>query len=247
MNNKNSKLFVQGARSETAFGTNTQDPLDDVKRPTTKPSSARFSESLMTPGQTPIIYDLNGANIELQVNNMIIKTHETYVSKFAYLNQLIEKARLANPQADIINIAIAGDNKLEDDFLNTFKIMSASSIEKCGTSETEFLVSAVRISSEYGYPALCAFCVDKLEKSTTDPMIQQLLVARELESIRQSLKELERVYRELSEHVDPYWRIAKAQELRQQAGFSESKSNGTSPCLCILLLIIFCFICASGA
>ncbi|CAE6431583.1 unnamed protein product [Rhizoctonia solani] len=209
MNNAYSDLGVLelGARSEVAFGTTkNQGFLIDAGKLGTEPLATNLkpSELLTTSRETPTLLDLNGPNINLQVNNAVIKTHEHHISKVS----------------DTLTIIVTGDN----DFLNTFTILGAS-IDKRGGFDAKTLVSAARILAKYNYPALRAFCMEKLEGLALNSM-ERLWVARALD-----LKPWEeRAYRELSERetkitkeealglgIDSYWQVANARELQRRS------------------------------
>ncbi|CAE6513301.1 unnamed protein product [Rhizoctonia solani] len=220
---------INGKRSRLAPGAtgtaNDQSSLNNnAGQPGADPLDARLSQLLATLNETPVLLDLNGANIKLHVNSMVIKTHEHYISKFTQLSGLIEKARLVHPQGDTLTIAVTGDKELELDFLDTFDILGTSPIDKNVNFDTDMLVSAARISTKYGYPALHTFCIERLEGLTLGSM-ERLRVARALD-----LKSWEqRTYQELSERetkvtkeealelgIDAYWRIANDRETAGQ-------------------------------
>ncbi|KDN49505.1 hypothetical protein RSAG8_02207, partial [Rhizoctonia solani AG-8 WAC10335] len=231
-------VVKKSAQAAVASGTNNQGSLNHAGQPGAKPLNINLSELLITPRVLPTILDLKGANINLQVNSVVVKTHEHHISKFAYLVRLIKKARLVNPQGDTLTIAVTGDDELVSDFLNTFKILGASSIDEHSSFDTKTLVSAARISARYNYPALRAFCIKQLEGFTLNSM-ERLQIARALD-----LKSWEgRAYQELSEReakitkeealdlgMDAYWQIANAREMQQQRNaINHSVENNNPP------------------
>ncbi|KAF8761158.1 hypothetical protein RHS01_00459 [Rhizoctonia solani] len=169
-------------------------------------------------------HDLTGVCINLQVNNVTIKVHENQISKFAYLYELVKKARLANPQGDTLTICVQGGNELVPDFLNTFKILNTSPIDKSDNFGTDILVSAARIADAYKHPALRTFCIKRLEGLSMNSM-ERLRIGRALDL--KSWKE--RAYEELIEQdeiitkadaltlrVDAYWKITSEREARSR-------------------------------
>ncbi|KAL5640817.1 hypothetical protein ACGC1H_001338 [Rhizoctonia solani] len=111
----------------TAWSTNNQGSLNDAAE--SKARSLKPKSSLSTLCETPAVHDLDGANIRLEINNVVIKTHEHLVSKLAYLNKLVQKARLVNPQSDTLTVVVTGGSELAPDFLHTFKILGASLVD----------------------------------------------------------------------------------------------------------------------
>ncbi|KAG8730670.1 hypothetical protein FRC11_006143 [Ceratobasidium sp. 423] len=217
----------KGVQIPVASGTTNnvnQDPLNDAKELGAKALNTEPSELPPYMHEAPTVLDLTGSRIRLQVNRVVIKTHEYHISKFVYLGRLIRKARRMNPQTDTLTIAVTGDNKLVSDFLNTFKILNTSSIDKPGNFDTETLVSAARVSAKYNHPTLRAFCIERLEGLSLDSM-ERLRIARALD-----LKSWEeRAYQELSGRrkmitkeealdlgIDAYWQVASARETQQK-------------------------------
>ncbi|CAE6403807.1 unnamed protein product [Rhizoctonia solani] len=127
---------------------NNQNSLNNTTQPRTR--SLKSKPSLFTLYETAHVHDLTGANIRLQINNEVIKTHANRISKFARLKQLIEEARKDDPKGETLTISINGGSELVQDFLNMFKLLSASSIKKPQYDST-ILVSAARIAATDGY------------------------------------------------------------------------------------------------
>ncbi|CAE6456655.1 unnamed protein product [Rhizoctonia solani] len=194
-------------------------PQAVLKSLNTKPSLVE----LCTPST---VHDLTGACINLQVNTVVIKTHEFQIANFVYLYKLIKKARLVDPQNAALTIRVTGGNELVSDFLNTFKILGTSPVDKSDNFDTDILVSAARISAQYEHPALRAFCIKRLEGLSLDSM-ERLRIARALD-----LKSWEeRAYQELAERdgtitkeealtlkIDAYWQVANAREAQAKLG-----------------------------
>ncbi|CAE6505429.1 unnamed protein product [Rhizoctonia solani] len=177
-----------------------------------------------TEGWFSAVHDLTGANIHLQVNSVVIKTHEDRISKFAHLNSLIQAARNANPQSDTLTITLQGDEKLASNFLNTFKLLSSWSIEKPGNFEFQILLSAALISATYDNPTLLTFCVKQLEGFPLS-QVQRLDIGRRLdikswrEGVYQEMISRETVITKdeaLALGIDAYWYIANARESHNQ-------------------------------
>ncbi|KAG8726178.1 hypothetical protein FRC11_000675, partial [Ceratobasidium sp. 423] len=177
--------------------------------------------------EPPTMHDLTGANIMLQVNDVTIKTHEDRVSKFAYLNRLVERARQLNPQGDTLTIVVKGGGGLASEFLDTFELLRAFSIDKPNNFDSKTLVSAARISEAYENPTLREFCINKLEGVPLSP-VEQVQIARE---VGFKLWE-ERACKELSEQgktitqeeaqilgIDTYWQITNKREQQQTEKF----------------------------
>ncbi|CAE6470520.1 unnamed protein product [Rhizoctonia solani] len=209
----------QGSTS-TPDSTNNQHPLNDAAQsvnPDTPIPSSSSSREVST------IHDFIGVNIELQVNDVDFRIHESRISKFASLHQLVEDARRVNPLSDTLAIAVHGDNKLVSDFLSTFELLSASPLEHVDFSY-EVLVSAARISTIYDYPTLRAFCIKQLEGLPLGA-IEHLRIGHTL-----NLKPWEeRAYQELTEReeaitkeemlalgVDAYFEVASMRDKRQK-------------------------------
>ncbi|KAH7344482.1 hypothetical protein B0J17DRAFT_763287 [Rhizoctonia solani] len=217
-----SSAFKQHAKPTITPGnTNNRSSLSDTTQSSTK--SLKTKPSLFTLCEPPTVHDLTGANIKLEVNSVVIKTHEYLISKFVKLNKLVEKARLVNPQSDAFPVVIRGDSELGSDFLQAFKILGASSIEAPANFDLATLVSAARVASMYEHPALRTFCIRRLEGLSFNPM-ERLRVARILDLRSWE----ERVYQELSEReemitkeealslgIDAYWKVASMRERQQ--------------------------------
>ncbi|KAH7344484.1 hypothetical protein B0J17DRAFT_635609 [Rhizoctonia solani] len=202
----------------TPESTNNQRSFNDaaqsVNTPIPSSSSSRGAS---------IIHDFIGANIELQVNDVLFRIHESKLSKFTSLHQLIEDARCDNPHADTLAIVVHGDSELASDFLGALELLNASPVEPVNLSY-EVLVSAARISTIYDYPTLRAFCIKQLEELPLDA-IERFRIGRALD-----LKSWEeRAYQELSERdeaitkeemlvlgVDAYFQVASMRDTRQK-------------------------------
>ncbi|CAE6436350.1 unnamed protein product [Rhizoctonia solani] len=156
-----SSAIKQNAQTMITTGsTNNQGSLNDAAQ--SKAKSLKTKPSLFNLCETPAVHDLTGANIRLEVNNVIIKTHEHLISKLIYLKKLVQTARLINPHGDTLTIVVTGGGELVTDFLHTFKILGASSIETPTNFDIDTLVSAARIGSAYEHPTLRAFCIKKI-------------------------------------------------------------------------------------
>ncbi|CAE6403776.1 unnamed protein product [Rhizoctonia solani] len=193
----------QGSTS-TPDSTNNQHPLNDAAQsvnPDTPIPSSSSSREVST------IHDFIGVNIELQVNDVNFRIHESRISKFASLHQLVDDARRVNPLSNTLAIAL----------------LSASPVEPVDLSY-EVLVSAARISTIYDYPTLRAFCIKQLEGLPLGA-IERLRIGRTLD-----LKSWEeRAYQELTEReeaitkeemlalgIDAYFEVASMRDKRQK-------------------------------
>ncbi|EUC62684.1 hypothetical protein RSOL_426600 [Rhizoctonia solani AG-3 Rhs1AP] len=233
--NTYSGTMKQSAQDMATTGsTNNQGSLNDIQ---SKAKSLKTKSSLFSLCEAPTIHNLTGANIRLEINNVVIKTHEHLISKLVHLNKLVQKERLVHPQSDTLTITINGGNELVSDFLHTFQILGASSIESPTGFDLETLVSGARIGASYEHPALRAFCIKRLDGLLLDST-ERLRVARALD-----LKFWEeRVYQELSERekmitkeealaldIDAYWQVASMRERQQR--------NKPRDCTCELLFV----------
>ncbi|CAE6403796.1 unnamed protein product [Rhizoctonia solani] len=205
----------------TSGTTNNQGLLSDTSQ--SRGKNLRNKPSLLALLEPPTVHDLTGAIIKLEVNNVVIKTHEYLISNFLKLNKLVEKARLVNPNSDSLTIAIRGDSELGPDFLQTFKILRASSIEAPANFDLTTLVAAARVASAYEHPALRAFCIRRLEGLSLISM-QRLQIARTLnlklweEQVYQELSEREEMITKeeaLALDIDAYWKVASMREGQQ--------------------------------
>ncbi|KAJ1310930.1 hypothetical protein OPQ81_009442 [Rhizoctonia solani] len=198
MNNSNEASGIvkrEASATATPGATNNQSSLNDAIQNTTPLNNRPIFPSLE---EISIIHDLTGASIKLQVNDVIIKTHEDRISKFAHLNRLIERARNIDPQSDTLTIFVKGGDGLVSEFLDTFELLStmsvsrstspyainltewcASSIDKPKNFNTKTVVSAARISAAYEHPALHAFCIKTLEGLSLSSM-ERVQIAREV-------------------------------------------------------------------
>ncbi|KAF8605208.1 hypothetical protein BDV93DRAFT_543742 [Ceratobasidium sp. AG-I] len=109
------------------------------------------------------IIDLGAGDIELCVNNTIFKTHKYKLSKFSILHDLFQNADHSDRPRHIPTISVQRDTGGVEDFRNTFKVLYASVVTGPFTFEPSVLISALRISSAYEYPALRAFSITHLE------------------------------------------------------------------------------------
>ncbi|KAJ1310931.1 hypothetical protein OPQ81_009443 [Rhizoctonia solani] len=232
--------FSSVKTSSRTPSTQNQGSLNAATEP--KAKSLNTTPPLSTLCGASTVYDFTGANIRLEVNNVVIKTHEYLISKFICLNKLVEKARLANPPSDPLPITITGSGELVSDFLNTFKILGTSSIERPTNFDLKTLVSAARIAATYEHPALRAFCMKRLEGLSLTSM-ERLQVGRAL-----NLKPWEQcAYQELSEReqmitkeealtlgIDAYWKVASAREKR----YNEKPRDYTCEMLFACLILI---------
>ncbi|CAE6463475.1 unnamed protein product [Rhizoctonia solani] len=197
-------------------------------------------------GESPTMHDLTGANIMLQVNDVIIKTHEERVSKFAHLNRLVERAREVDPQKDTLTIIVKGDGGLASELLDTFELLRTFSIDKSNNFDPKILVSAARTSAAYENPSLHEFCINKLEGMPRSSM-EQVQIARAV-----GLKSWEeRAHKELSEQgkpitkeealvlgIDTYWQIANMRERQQTENFKKRVKIYVSMILCSCAAVI---------
>ncbi|KDN49508.1 hypothetical protein RSAG8_02210, partial [Rhizoctonia solani AG-8 WAC10335] len=230
------KIQRQGSAA-TPTGTNNQHSLSDVTPPVSPnatvpaPSGSRGAST---------VHDFAGTLVELQVNGVVFKIYETRILKFTSLHHLVEDARRASPQSTTLSISVQGDDDLVTDFLNTFKLLSTSSIEEPVNPTTETLVSAARISATYGHPALRTFCIEKLEGLSLSS-IERLQVARSLDLSSWE----EQAYKELSEReemitkeeasllgFDAYFQVASMRERRlrgNDVGLHSEAGAATEP------------------
>ncbi|CAE6513109.1 unnamed protein product [Rhizoctonia solani] len=214
----------------TLRSTNNRRSLKDATKDEAASWETKTTSLMVHPGlrEPPTVHDLTGANIQLQVDSVIIKTHEDRISKFVRLNKLIQEARNVNPQSDTLTITLPGDKKLAKDFLNTFELLNSWSIDKPGSFKPEILLSAAIISVAYDNPTLHAFCIKQLEGLPLGSM-ERLDIARKLDikSWRES------VYQELGSRmdyitkqeattlgIDGYWYVASVREHKDRDAFA---------------------------
>ncbi|CAE6431571.1 unnamed protein product [Rhizoctonia solani] len=151
--------------NNTPGTTNNRRSLKDATKDKVTPWESKSTSLMAHPSlrELPTVHDLTGVNIQLQIDSVIIRTHEDRISKFARLNELIQEARNVNPQSDTLTITVPGDRKLAYDFLNTFELLNSWSIDKPSSFKLEILLSAAIISFTYDNPTLLVFCIKQLE------------------------------------------------------------------------------------
>ncbi|CAE6424582.1 unnamed protein product [Rhizoctonia solani] len=138
------------------------------------------------PGQTdsqpltdnPNVVDMGHSDIELRVNNTIFKTHKYFLCKFRSFEDMIQNMKHQDSSNPTSSITVYRDDRGVNDFSNTFKIIYASAIEGPFTFDIPVLISALRISSAYGFENLRAFTIQHLEKASL-AAIQRIELARE--------------------------------------------------------------------
>ncbi|KAF8605210.1 hypothetical protein BDV93DRAFT_522073 [Ceratobasidium sp. AG-I] len=126
------------------------------------------------------VIDLGAGDIELCVNNTIFKTHKYKLSKFSILMDLIQHAGYLDRPRYIPTINVQREVCGVEDFSNTFKVLYASAVKGPFTFDAPVLISALRISSAYEYPALRAFSIAHLEGLPLSA-IQRIELAREFQ------------------------------------------------------------------
>ncbi|KAH7344481.1 hypothetical protein B0J17DRAFT_712159 [Rhizoctonia solani] len=135
----------------TSDAVNNRNSLNAATHLRTK--SLKTKASVLTLHETANVHDLNGINVRFQINNEIIKTHESRINN------------------DTLTITIDGGDELVNDFLKTFKLLDASSIDR-PKYEPTVLVSAARIAAPnaYKFDALYQYCIKKLEGLSLNSM-----------------------------------------------------------------------------
>ncbi|KAF8605209.1 hypothetical protein BDV93DRAFT_605680 [Ceratobasidium sp. AG-I] len=136
-------------------------------------------DDLQTNNKTDII-DLGAGGIELCVNNTIFRTHKYKLSKFSILMDLIQRACYLDRPRYMPKISVQREICGAEDFSNTFKVLYASVVKGPPTFDAPVLISALRISSAYDYPALRAFSIAHLEGLPLSA-IQRIELAREFQ------------------------------------------------------------------
>ncbi|KAF8605211.1 hypothetical protein BDV93DRAFT_605682 [Ceratobasidium sp. AG-I] len=126
------------------------------------------------------IVDLGAGDIELCVDNTTFRTHKYKLHKFSILSDLIQRAVRLNEPRYVPTISVQLDTGSIEDFKNTFKVLYASVVKGPLTFDAPVLISALRISSTYGYPALRAFSIARLEDGSLSA-IQRIELAREFQ------------------------------------------------------------------
>ncbi|KAF8707556.1 BTB/POZ domain, partial [Rhizoctonia solani] len=126
----------------------------------------------------PSTVDMGHSDIELRVNNTIFKTHKHFLCKFARFEEMIQNMKPHDFSTSTPYITICRDDRGVSDVSNTFKIIYASVIDGPLSFNVPILISALRISSVYGFNNLRAFAIQHLEKMSLVP-IQRIQLARE--------------------------------------------------------------------
>ncbi|CAE6456682.1 unnamed protein product [Rhizoctonia solani] len=162
-------------------------------------SGKRFS----TPSSYEFVFDREDGDIELQLNNTLFKTRKYLLNKFGVLAELLRDAEStgrvsAGGPTPLPRVAVKCDTQLIGDFNNTLKVLYASVIEGPFDFDTATLISALRVSSVYGYDALRQFSISKLERAELSA-IQRIKIAQELDVAHWT----EPAFEELANRVEP--------------------------------------------
>ncbi|KAF8605212.1 hypothetical protein BDV93DRAFT_605683 [Ceratobasidium sp. AG-I] len=124
--------------------------------------------------------DLGAGDIELCVNNTIFKTHKYKLNKFSILKDLIQRIGPSDRPRYAPTISVQRGTGGVEDFNNMFKVLYASVVKGPFTFDPPILISALRISTAYDYPALRAFSIVLLE-GTSLSAIQRIELGREFQ------------------------------------------------------------------
>ncbi|KAF8605207.1 hypothetical protein BDV93DRAFT_507271 [Ceratobasidium sp. AG-I] len=125
-------------------------------------------------------FDLGFGDIELHVNGAIFKTHTHVLNDFSGLKHLMDSINYSSTPVSLPAIRVQRDEQGIKDFCNMFKVLYASVIEGPFEFDAPVLISALRISSVYDYPALRAFSITHLEGLPLSA-IQRIELAREFQ------------------------------------------------------------------
>ncbi|ELU43208.1 hypothetical protein AG1IA_02750 [Rhizoctonia solani AG-1 IA] len=110
----------------------------------------------------PNTVDMGHSDIELRVNNTIFKTHKHFLCKFARFEEMIQNMKPHDFSTSTPYITICRDDLIDGPF----------------SFDVPILISALRVSSVYGFDNLRAFAIRNLEKASLVP-IQRIQLARE--------------------------------------------------------------------
>ncbi|CAE7192797.1 unnamed protein product [Rhizoctonia solani] len=154
----------------------------------------------------PNVVDMGQSDIELRVNNTIFKTHKHFLVKFTRLGDMIQNTASKSTSS----ITLYRDERGVDDINNTFKVLYASAVEGPFNFDTPVLISALRISSAYGFDRMRDFAIQHLEKASLGA-IQRIQLAREFGLLSWE----DPAYKELSEREN-----AITEEEAQVLGFA---------------------------
>ncbi|KAF8605205.1 hypothetical protein BDV93DRAFT_543740 [Ceratobasidium sp. AG-I] len=126
------------------------------------------------------IYDLGRGDVELRVNDAIFKTHMHMLDKFSGLKDLLDRIGHYSSPVSMPVITVQRDEHGVKDFCNMFKVLYASVVDGPFKFDAPVLISALRVSSVYDYPALRTFCIKQLEGVSLSA-IKRIQLAREFQ------------------------------------------------------------------
>ncbi|KAF8605213.1 hypothetical protein BDV93DRAFT_76835 [Ceratobasidium sp. AG-I] len=113
-----------------------------------------------------------------QVDNTTFRTHKYKLDKFSVLKDLMQRVDRLDRPRPMPTISVQRGTDSIEDFKNMFKVLYASVVKGPFIFETPVLISTLRVSTVYDYPALRAFSITFLEGASLSA-IQRIQLARE--------------------------------------------------------------------